>query len=135
MAEEDTATTPPVYVNEDTPPDLEIKANPDRVAVGHLGDDTSMEQVASALVEAGIPEDRIHFLDGDDGIAFLDDLGNWFSRAMSESWKNARDHLDEGRTIVGVFEVDEEDAGLVRSTLEDAGIEHASYYGKWSNLE
>ena len=87
------------------------------------------------LVAHGVPEDRIHFLYGEDGAAFLDNLGTWFGRAVSEPWSAAKEHVEAGETIVGVFDVDDEDVGQIRGLLEDAGIVHSSYYGQWTNLE
>jgi hypothetical protein len=127
--------SPKMFLNEDTPPDLEVTANPKRVAMGHLGEGASMDDVAAQLVAAGIPEDRIHFVEGDDGLEFLDNLGTWFSRSTSEAWTKAHDHVESGLTIVSVFEVDEEDVGAVRDALEQAGVEHPSYYGTWTNLD
>ena len=135
MDKQASTPTPPIYANDDTPPGLEVKAHPVRVAVGSLGTDATVESVARHLVAHGVPEDRIHFLYGDDGSDFLDNLGNWFSRAMSEPWSAAKEHLDAGEAIVGVFDVDDEDAGQIRGLLEEAGIVHASYYGQWTNLE
>jgi hypothetical protein len=128
-------STPPIYANDDTPPGLEVKAHPVRVAVGALGEGATVEGVARHLVAHGVPEDRIHFLYGDDGCEFLDNLGNWFTRAMSEQWETAKEHLDAGETVVSVFDVDDDDVGRIRGLLEEAGIAHASYYGEWTNLE
>src|SRR5262245_58782944 len=84
MSDHGSEPTPPIYANDDVPPDMEIKAHPVRVAVGALAPDAAVDDVARLLVAEGVAEDRIHFFCGDEGREFLDNLGNWFTRAMSE---------------------------------------------------
>jgi hypothetical protein len=52
--------------------------------------------VADALTEAGIAPSTVHFLAGAEGVAFLERLGNWFTRALSEGLTDARGSLEHG---------------------------------------
>jgi hypothetical protein len=134
MSTDASEPTPSIHANEDTPPAVEVKAHPVRVAIGPLGAEATIEGVARHLVSAGVQEDKIHFMYGDDGRALLDNLGNWFTRALSEPWDTAKEHLDAGEAIVAVFDVDDDDVGWIRRRMEEAGVTHASYYGQWTNL-
>ncbi len=109
-----------------------MSATPERAAIGLLPQDTSMEQVATFLVEHDIPEDRIHFLSGEGGVAFLQQLGSWLSRAISEGWSDAKRALADGEVLVGVFGVEEADAAGMRQILRDAGLKSTRYYGAWT---
>jgi len=130
----DNEASPQLFVNDQTPPDGTVKAAPTRFVIGVLGPEASMERVARSLTEHGVPHDRIHFLCGEGGAAFLDGLGNWFTRAISEAWTDAREQLAEGKVIVGVYDVEDDDVGLVRDTLGEACVAPARYFGTWTNL-
>lgn len=91
-----------------------------------------MQDVADALTEAGIAPSTVHFLAGAGGVAFLERLGNWFTRALSEGLTDARESLESGATMVGVFEVADPDAEAIRKTLFDAGVESLHYFGSWT---
>lgn len=119
------------HVNE-APPGVHVAADPTSAAIGELEPDQSIEEVEAKLVDAGVPADRIHFLIGDGGIAFLDDLGNWFSRLVSQSWHDARDALANGKVLVGVHEVDEVDAAQIRRLLGDSGVQNIRSFGTWT---
>ncbi len=123
---------PLLFVNEHAPPGIKLSTTPERAAVGLLPRGTSMAQVAAFLVEHDIPEDRIHFLSGEGGVAFLQQLGSWLSRAVSEGWSDAMGALADGEVIVGVFDVDEADAAGIRQILVDAGLKSTRYYGNWT---
>jgi hypothetical protein len=88
--------------------------------------------VADSLTEAGIAPSTVHFLAGAGGVAFLERLGNWFTRALSEGLTDARGSLESGATMVGVFEVADPDAEAIRRTLFDAGVESLHYFGSWT---
>jgi hypothetical protein len=105
---------------------------PTSAAIGKLDPGRSIEDVQTALVEGGVPADRIHFLSGDGGIAFLDDLGSWFSRLVSQTWHDARNALAGGTVLVGVFEVEQVDASRIRRLLDDAGVHEARSFGTWT---
>ena len=109
-----------------------MRPSPQHAAIGELRSGKTIEEVAAYLVEHGIPEDRVHFLSGEGGIAFLQHLGNWFSQLLSERWTDARDALANGRELVGVFDVDKADATRIRSVLADASVEHVQYFGTWT---
>jgi hypothetical protein len=123
------------FVNDQAPPGVKMRAAPEHAAIGQLRAGTSMEQVATYLVEHDVPEDRIHFLGGEGGISFLEHLGNWFSQLLSETWTDARYALADGKSLVGVFDVDRADATEIRRLLVDAGVEHIRYFGKWTWTE
>jgi hypothetical protein len=74
----------------------------------------------------------VHFLAGAGGAAFLDRVGNWFTRALTEGLTDARESLESGATMVGVFEVADPDAVPIRRTLFDAGVESLHYFGSWT---
>jgi hypothetical protein len=69
---------------------------------------------------------------GEGGVAFLERLGNWFTRALSEGLTDARGSLESGATMVGVFEVADPDAEAIRGTLSDAGVVSLHYFGSWT---
>jgi hypothetical protein len=88
--------------------------------------------VAEALTDAGVDPSTVHFLVGAGGVAFLERLGNWFERALSETLVDARESLRSGATMVGVFEVAEPDAEAIRKTLFDASVGSLHYFGSWT---
>jgi hypothetical protein len=123
---------PSPYINDDTPPGIKFHATPVNAVVGTLRSDASVQDVAEALNEAGIAPATVHFLTGAGSVAFLDRLGNWFTRALSEGLADARGSLESGATMVGVFEVADPDAEKIRSTLFDAGVVSLHYFGSWT---
>ena len=123
---------PGPYINDDTPPGIKFHAMPRNAVVGTLQSETSVPEVADALAEAGIPTTTVHFLAGTGGVAFLDQLGSWFTRALSEGLTDARETLESGATLVGVFEVADPDAEAIRRTLSNAGVESLHYFGSWT---
>ena len=132
MTDDLTPTLPRIYVNEQVPPAL--AAGPTSFVVGRLDPESSMRGVAAHLVEHGIAEDRIHFLRGDDGVAFLDDVGNRFTRMLSDARADANAELARGGVVVGIFDVQGDDVGATRTALEESGVVQSAYYGKWTNL-
>ncbi|SRR6266542_6694206 len=123
---------PGPYLNDDTPPAIKFHATPRNAVIGTLRSDASLQDVADALTEAGIAPSTVHFLAGAEGVAFLDRLGNWFTRALSEGLTDASGSLESGATMVGVFEVADPDAEAIRRTLSDAGVESLHYFGSWT---
>ena len=121
-----------LFVNEEAPAGVKMRATPRDAAIGELRPGTSMEAVVTYLVQHDVPEDRIHFLSGEGGIVFLEHLGNWFAHVLSEGWTDARDALVAGKILVGVFDVDKTNATQIRQLLADAGVEHVRYFGKWT---
>jgi hypothetical protein len=91
-----------------------------------------VQDVADALTEAGIASSTVHFSRGRGAFAFLERLGNWFTRALSEGLTDARGSLQSGATMVGVFEVADADAETIRRTLNDAGVGSLHYFGSWT---
>jgi hypothetical protein len=123
---------PGPYINDETPPGIKFHATPRNAVVGTLRSDASMQDVSDALIEVGIPPTTVHFLAGAGGVAFLDQLGSWFTRALSEGLTDARETLESGATLVGVFEVADPDAEAIRRTLSNAGVESLHYFGSWT---
>lgn len=123
---------PGPYINDNTPPGIKFHAMPRNAVVGSLQSEASVPEVADALTEAGIPPTTVHFIQGPGGVAFLDRLGNWFTRALSEGLKDARESLESGATLVGVFEVADPDAEAIRKTLSGAGVGSLHYFGSWT---
>ena len=124
---------PGPYLNDDTPPGIKFHAMPRNAVVGTLQSEAAVPEVADALTEAGIPPTTVHFIQGARGVAFLDQLGNWFTRALSEGLTDARETLESGATLVGVFEVADPDAEAIRRTLSNAGVESLHYFGSWTH--
>ena len=124
---------PGSYVNDETPPGIKFHATPRNAVIGILRSDTAVQEVADALTEAGIAPSTVHFLEGAGGVAFLERLGNWFTRALSEGLTDARESLESGATMVGVLEVADPDAEAIRRTLLDAGVESLHYFGSWTH--
>lgn len=123
---------PGPYINDETPPGTKFHAMPRNAVVGTLRADVSVQDVADALNEAGIAPTSVHFLVGVGGVPFLDRLGNWFTRTLSEGLSDARGSLESGATLVGVFEVADPDAEAIRVTLFDAGVVSLHYFGPWT---
>lgn len=125
-----------LFVNDDYPPGIKLRASPQDAAIGLLRPGKRMEDVAAYLVEHDVPEDRIHFLSGEGGISFLQQLGNWFSvllsQLLTETLTDARDALADGKDLVGVFDVDKADASSIRRLLAEAGVEQVRYFGRWT---
>lgn len=96
---------PGPYINDETPPGIKFHATPRNAVIGTLRSDASVKDVADALTEAGIAPSTVHFLAGAGGAAFLERVGNWFTRALTERLTDARESLESGATMVGVFEV------------------------------
>jgi hypothetical protein len=88
--------------------------------------------VADSLTEAGVAPSTVHFHAGAGRVAFLERLGNCFTRALSEGLMDASGSLESGATMVGVFEVADPDAKAIRRTLSDAGVESLHYFGSWT---
>jgi hypothetical protein len=120
------------YINEETPPGIELHATPRNAVTGTLRSDVSVQDVADALTEAGIAPSSVHFLAGAEGAAFLGQLGNWFTRTLSEGLTEARESLESGATLVGVFQVADPDSKAIGKTLTDAGVESLHYFGSWT---
>jgi hypothetical protein len=120
------------YINEETPPGIELHATPRNAVIGTLRSDVSVQDVADALTEAGIAPSTVHFLAGAGGAAFLGQLGNWFTRALSDGLTDARESLESGATMVGVFQVADSDKKAIGTTLSDAGVESLHYFGSWT---
>lgn len=120
------------YVNDDAPPGIRIKPAPENAAIGQIREGSTMEDVGGYLADQGVPSDRIHFLVGEEGEAFLQDIGNWWSKVLADGWTRSREALADGRVLVGVFDVDRVDADLMRGILSDAGVENVKYFGKWT---
>ena len=76
---------PGPYINDETPPGIKFHATPRNAVIGTLRSEASVPEVADALTEAGIPPTTVHFIVGAGGIAFLDRLGNWFTRASARA--------------------------------------------------
>jgi hypothetical protein len=123
---------PGPYINDDTPPGVKFYATPRNAVIGTLRSDASVQDVADALTVAGIAADTVHFIEGPGGVAFLEQLGNRFTRALSEGLTEARESLESGATMVGVFEVADPDAEAIRRTLSAAGVEALHYFGSWT---
>jgi len=121
-----------IYLNQDSPPGVRMKADPTSAAIGALKPGSSIEDVQATLIEGGVPADRIHFLSGEDGIAFLDDLGSWFTRLVSVTWHDAKEALASGKVLVGVFGVDKIDASRIRLVLGNAGVDRIRSFGTWT---
>jgi hypothetical protein len=123
---------PRPYINDETRPGIKLHATPRNAVIGTLRPDASMQDVDDRLTEAGIAPSTVHFLEGAGGVAFLERLGNWFARALSEALADARETLESGATMVGVFEVADPDAEAIRRTLSDAAVESLHYFGSWT---
>jgi hypothetical protein len=117
---------PGPYINDETPPGIKFHATPRNAVIGTLRSDASVKDVADALTEAGIAPSTVHFLAGAGGAAFLEQVGNWFTRALTEGPTDARESLESGATMVGVFEVADPDAEPIRRTLFDAGVDRST---------
>jgi hypothetical protein len=124
---------PGPYINDDTPPGVKFYATPRNAVIGTLRSDASVQGVADALTEAGVAPGTVHFLVGPGGAAFLLGLGNWFTRALSQGLEEARESLESGATMVGVFEVADPDAEAIRRTLLDARVESLHFFGAWTH--
>ena len=123
---------PGPYINEDTPPGIRFRPTPVNAVIGTLRADASVQGVADALSKEGIAPDTVHFLVGAGGAAFLEQLGNWFTRALSQGLAEARESLESGATMVGVFEVADPDREAIARTLSDAGVGSLHYFGSWT---
>jgi hypothetical protein len=118
------------YIDDEIPPGIEFHATPRNAVIGTLRSVASVQDVADALTEAGIDPSTVHFVQGAGGVAFLERLGNWFTRARGEGLADARGSLESGATMVGVFEVAEPDAEAIRRTLFDVGVGSLHYFGE-----
>ena len=121
------------YINDETPPGIDFHATPMNAVIGTLRADASVQDVAEALTQAGVAPNTVHFLAGPGGAAFLKGLGNWFTRTLSQGLEEARESLESGATMVGVFEVADPDAEAIGRTLFDAGVESFHYFGAWTH--
>jgi hypothetical protein len=121
------------YINDATPPGIDFHATPRNAVIGTLRPDASVQDVADALTEPGVAPITVHFLAGPEGAAFLQGLGNRFTRALSQGLNEARESLESGATMVGVFEVADPEAEAIRRTLLDAGVESLHYFGAWTH--
>ena len=96
------------------------------------GEKGSRRGMSSFFSKAGIAPSTVHFLTGAGGAAFLGRLGNWFTRTLSEGLTEARESLESGATMVGVFQVADPDSKAIGKTLSDAGVESLHYFGSWT---
>lgn len=120
----------------------EFTAFPKEILVAVLRRGETPHSVAARLVGAGIGEDRFDFLEGDEGLRILNpdgDHGSVRERMLrkAESFaaegriiQLAADHLRAGRTMLGIHEVDAEEADHIRGMCDELGLEDCHYIGK-----
>lgn len=120
----------------------EFVSFPKEVVIGFIPQDKPLAPVHEALVASGIPDDRIDFLQGAEGVKILAEGGDEATlrqrllrkvEKISEEGENllkAVKNVSEGQTMVGVRDVTREDSPEVRATLEQAGVVDHHYYGR-----
>ncbi|MEM9561095.1 MAG: hypothetical protein AAGA93_00670 [Actinomycetota bacterium] len=118
--------------NDDLPQEIAHKAVPTEAIVGHLHDDTTVEEFASAMTEAGVEDSRIHVLTGPEGADVLQNLGTPLGRLFSPDRQEPLDLLRSGATLVAVFGVTANDQDHVATTVAQAGAKVIHRFGKWT---
>lgn len=102
-------------------------------AVATLDDDTDIDDVVRALRDAGIPADRLYFIEGERGALLVEETGNFISRLFTAELRDRPPAaLREGKTLLLVAGVRDDDADTVRTTLGGAGLVNVHYFGRWT---
>ncbi len=126
------------YLN-DEHPDIEgPHAEPKRVVMGIVDEGVSMDDVARSLTDSGIASERIHFFRGERGVELLEPDRQGVLDKMAGAFEHP-DHprttsveaLKDGRTLVAVHDVEEDESTAMRGQLKDAGIGETHYFGEW----
>ena len=118
-------------INEETPPGIELHATPRNAVTGTSDPACPCRTWPTSSLRPGSLR-APGTSSGGGGAAFLGQLGNWFTRTLSEGLTEARESLESGATLVGVFQVADPDSKAIGKTLTDAGVESLHYFGSWT---
>ncbi len=106
---------------------------PREAAAGTLATSTTVDEIISALGDAGIDSDRIYFLQGTAGASLIEQSGNFISRLFETELRSAAiSSLQAGKTLVAVWGVERDDADKVRAALSAASVTDLRYFGRWT---
>ena len=107
---------------------------PRLTATGFLEDSATIEGVAKALEAVGVGADRLYFLEGDGGVAVLEEGGTRLSRLFEDGVREEPlAALRAGLVAMAVVGVEGDDVDLVQAAMERAGVGRRRYFGRWSN--
>ena len=107
---------------------------PREAAVGFLKEGVEIEDVVSALGEAGVPAERLYFLQGEEGAKILESGGSSVSRFFEDNVRDAPvAALRDGTTLIAVIDVRAEDREAVQTAMADAGIGRRRYFGRFGH--
>ncbi len=88
----------PCY-NSDLPESVHPRTTPTEAVVGRLNDERDVQQMVETLTAAGIDTDRIHILQGPEGIEFLNGVGSFLGRLFGDEKRDLPvELLGEGAT-------------------------------------
>lgn len=106
---------------------------PTEAALGVLADGLTVDSAAERLADAGISLDRLYFFHGEEAAQMLENEGNAIERFFeSDVRQPVIGALRDGKTLVMVYGVDEDDADKVRATMRASCVGETHYFGRWT---
>ncbi|HEX2148676.1 MAG TPA: hypothetical protein VHI31_00670 [Actinomycetota bacterium] len=120
----------------------EFQAFPKQLVIGFVPASSGPKQIQQSLEGAGLADDQVDFLSGEEGLEILTRGGGSagllqrlirrIERISQEGLHlgAAIDHLRAGNAMVAIRRVRAEDAPGIRSALESAGVGNHHYFGR-----
>lgn len=116
------------------------KVEPVRAVSGIVPADGDVDDIRGQLTDAGISDGDIRVLEGEQGVEVLSPGGSGVTAALGRLLSDTvefRDQavaaLEQGRKVVVVTDVDDEDGRRVMDVLEGAGLTNVHHFGKWAS--
>lgn len=129
--ERDRRTMP--FFNTEAPPRMSRHATPSSAIAGKLLPEVELDDTLDMLAAAGIEDDQILVLSGEDGATFLNSVGTAMSRLFSEvNRETPLEFLRDGATLIAIFDVETDDQEATAKALENAGVQIYRRFGKWT---
>lgn len=115
------------------------KVEPVRAVIGIVPADGDVDDIRGQLTDAGISDSDIRVLEGEQGVDVLSPGGSGVTAALARLLSDTvefRDQavaaLEQGRKVVVVTDVDDQDGRRVMEVLHDAGLADVHHFGKWA---
>lgn len=115
------------------------KVEPKRAVIGIVPVDHDLEETRASLRGRGVAAQDITVLDGDAGAEVLAPGGTGVTAALGRLLSDVaelRDELvvalEQGKRVLAVTDVDEEDGPTVKAIMQDAGLARVHHFGEWA---
>ncbi len=118
-------------------------AFPKQMVAATLQDGVEPDDVVAALIAAGVADGDIGFLSGEKGLDILNPEGDHGSvkermlrkaegfSAEGRILERSAQALRDGKTILGITNVDDDLSKRILAIADDAGLEDCHYFGRW----